>query len=130
MGSDGSTPLILASMTGSDDVVLFLTGIEGVDVDLANKSGQTALYIAVAKRHAGVVKAILSRRRVDVNRRSRERDRHTPLTLASYTGQCNIVQLLLEMEGIDINGRNILGQTALELAVQEGHQDIVELWLQ
>ncbi|TFK25655.1 ankyrin, partial [Coprinopsis marcescibilis] len=128
--SGGSTPLILASMAGREDVVAFLLDIEGVRVNPITKDRGTALFVAVANRHAGVVKTILSKRGVNVNRRSQRLDQDSPLTLASQTGQRDVVQLLLETEGIDTNLRNGRGETALYLAIQKGHQDIVKMLLQ
>ncbi|TFK17232.1 ankyrin [Coprinopsis marcescibilis] len=66
---------------GSKDVVAFMMG----------RWGETALYAAVDNHHAGVVKVILSRRGVDVNRSITTWPRDTPLACASRT------------EGIDVN---------------------------
>ncbi|TFK18488.1 ankyrin [Coprinopsis marcescibilis] len=131
-GSAGSTPLILAARAGSKDVVAFLMGVEGVDFSLTGRLGETALYAAVVNRHAGVVKVILSRRGVDVNRdrATTTWPRDTPLTRASRSGQPHTVQLLLEAEGIDVNAVDADRKTALMLAAQEGHHDIVKILLQ
>ncbi|TFK18480.1 ankyrin [Coprinopsis marcescibilis] len=129
-GSAGSTPLILAAWAGSKDVVAFTMGVEGVDFNLTGRWGETALYAAVANRHAGVVEIILSTRGVDVNRAITTWPRDTPLTWASRNGQRHIVQLLLEAEGIDVNTVNAERNTALMLAVQRGHHDIVKILLQ
>ncbi|TFK17234.1 ankyrin [Coprinopsis marcescibilis] len=129
-GSDGSTALILASMTGSEDVVAFLMGVADVDVNLTGRLEETALFAAVVNRHASVVKAILSRRGVNVNGANAEWFGDTPLTLASHTGQRDIVQLLLEAEGIDVNGVDADERTALMLAVQGGHHDIIRMLVQ
>ncbi|TFK25653.1 ankyrin, partial [Coprinopsis marcescibilis] len=126
----GSTPLILASMAGREDVVAFLMDIEGVNVNMGTRDRGTALFAAVANHHAGVVKIILSKRGVNVNRRTQRLDQDSPLTLASRTGQREIVQLLLETEEIDTNLQNGRGETALYLAIREGHQDIVRMLLQ
>ncbi|TFK17522.1 ankyrin, partial [Coprinopsis marcescibilis] len=116
-------------MTGSEDVVAFLMGVEGMDVNLTAERGRTALYSAVANGHAGIVKVLLSRRGADVNRATLAWRGGTPLTRASHTGQRGIVQLLLEAEGIDVNGVDSKGNTALALAAQEGHHDIVKILL-
>ncbi|TFK20824.1 ankyrin, partial [Coprinopsis marcescibilis] len=131
-GSQGSTPLILASMAGWEDVVGFLMGVEGVDVNLADRHGQTAMYAAVAHGRAGLVKAMLLRGGVDVNDRAAIElygCDHTPLTLVSMTGQRDIVQLLLEAEGIDVNGAGSDGETAIMLAARNGHDDILIMLL-
>ncbi|TFK17521.1 ankyrin [Coprinopsis marcescibilis] len=129
-GSHGSTPLFLASMTGREYVVVFLMGVADVDVNLTDGCGRTALFAAVVNRHAGVVKAILSREGVDVNQGPTGWLRGSPLTRASHIGQHDIIQLLLEVEGIDVNGVNSEGKTALALAAQKGHHDIVKILLQ
>ncbi|TFK20827.1 hypothetical protein FA15DRAFT_110402 [Coprinopsis marcescibilis] len=129
-GSAESTPLILASMAGREDVVVFLMGVEGVDVNLADQDGQTALFAAVSYRHAGVVRAILAREGVDVNRGTPGWCRGTPLTLACHNGHSGIIQLLLEVEGIDVNGVTSDGRTALMLAAQDGRCDIIRMLVQ
>ncbi|TFK17905.1 ankyrin [Coprinopsis marcescibilis] len=130
-GSQGSTPLILASMAGWEDVVGFLMGVEGVDVNLADRDGQTALFAAVAHHRASLVKAMLLRGGFDVNGAATElyERSHTPLTLGSITGQRDIVQLLLEAEGIDVNGVGLDGETAVMLVAQQGHDDILKMLL-
>ncbi|TFK21921.1 ankyrin [Coprinopsis marcescibilis] len=130
-GSQGSTPLVLASMAGWEDVVVFLIGVEGVDVNLADRRGQTAMFAAVAHHRAGLVKAMLLRGGSDVNRATTQYYGHacTPLTWASMTGQRDIVQLLLEAEGIDVNGVGSDGETAVMLAAQRGHDDILRMLL-
>ncbi|TFK17000.1 ankyrin [Coprinopsis marcescibilis] len=129
-GSAGSTPLILASATGGEDVVAFLMGVEGVDCNLMDGRGQTAMFVAVANHQAGAVKVMLSSGKVDVNRVVPGWRGGTPLTCASRTGQRNIVRLLLEVEGIDVNEMDSYARTALALAVQGGYSDIVRLLLQ
>ncbi|TFK25936.1 ankyrin [Coprinopsis marcescibilis] len=128
--SAGSTPLILAAIMGSEDVVAFLMGVEDVDVDLTDDRGQTALFAAVVNHHAGIVQAILSRGGVDVNRATPGRLAETPLTHASRTGQRDIVQLLLGAEGIDVNAVDSYEKTALALAAQQGHHDIIRVLVQ
>ncbi|TFK17780.1 ankyrin [Coprinopsis marcescibilis] len=131
-GSQGSTPLILASMAGWEDVVAFLMGVEGVDVNLADRHGQTAMSAAVAHHRAGLVKAMLLRGGFDVNYGAATElygCDHTPLTLASMTGQRDVVQLLLEAEGIDVNGAGSDGVTAVMVAAQQGHDDILRMLL-
>ncbi|TFK19421.1 ankyrin, partial [Coprinopsis marcescibilis] len=129
-GSAGSTPLVLAARAGSQDAVAFMMGVEGVDFNLTGRWGETALYAAVLNRHTGVVEVILSRRGVDVNRAIATWHKDTPLARASCSGQLHIVQLLLEVEGIDVNAVDADQKTALMLAVQEGHHNIVKVLLQ
>ncbi|TFK16824.1 ankyrin [Coprinopsis marcescibilis] len=114
-------------MMGNEDVVAFLMGVEGVDVNLKDRGGQTALFAAAANHHAGVVKAILSGGGVKVNEATEGIYGSTPLTHASHTGQHDIVQLLLEAEGIDVNrtkGINFRGP--LDEALNEGRIDNIE----
>ncbi|TFK21926.1 hypothetical protein FA15DRAFT_623215, partial [Coprinopsis marcescibilis] len=125
-----STPLILASMGGREDVVSVLLDVDGVDVNLTDGHGRTALLAAAVNHHVGVVKAILSRGGVDVNRAPPFWPRHAPLTCASEKGQHDIVRLLLDAEGIDVNGADAMGRTALMLATQKGHHDIIRMLVQ
>jgi ankyrin repeat protein len=48
---------------------------------------------------------------------------------ASWNGHTDVVQELLKHDGVDVNHRNVEGETALMLASCQGHVDIVEALL-
>ena len=49
------------------------------------------------------------------------------LSHASSNGHREVVQLLLGVEGIDVNMKTSSGYTALTLASMRGHKEIVQL---
>jgi ankyrin repeat protein len=62
----------------------------------------------------------------DVNIQTQSGRVLTPLLLASYGGNKEIVELLLA-NGAEINVKNDAGDTALDIAKQRNHTEIVEL---
>jgi ankyrin repeat protein len=48
------------------------------------------------------------------------------LQCASFNGALEAVRLLLE-HGADVEKKDIYGQTALQVAAEEGHDEVVEL---
>ncbi|WP_406831117.1 ankyrin repeat domain-containing protein [Wolbachia endosymbiont (group A) of Bibio marci] len=56
--------------------------------------------------------------------------KHTLLHLAAEEGCTEIVKVLLQAKGIDINAANEFGQTPLHLAAEEGHTEIVKILIE
>jgi signal recognition particle subunit SEC65 len=53
----------------------------------------------------------------------------TPLSWAARNGHSEIVKLLLEKDGIDVNSMDNYGRTPLSRAAENGHLDVVKLLL-
>lgn len=53
----------------------------------------------------------------------------TPIMIAATRGEANIVALLLD-HGVDINGQDPMGMTALAQAAYAGHTNVVDLLIQ
>ena len=60
---------------------------------------------------------------------TRDSDKLTPLMLSSSKGNLSIAKMLLRQKGIKLDFQNISGETALHLAVQNSHTQIVKLLL-
>ncbi|TFK25658.1 hypothetical protein FA15DRAFT_617116, partial [Coprinopsis marcescibilis] len=127
MGSAGSTPLILASMTGSEDVVAFLMGVKGLHVSSTDLLGHTALFAAVANRHASVTIIKLGST-LDIN--AKDANGRTALAHAVSRGSREIVTMLLEVKGVDCNCVDTRGWTPLMIAVESGRDAVVALLLE
>eukprot|EP00931_Biecheleriopsis_adriatica_P073066 TRINITY_DN47426_c0_g1_i1.p1 TRINITY_DN47426_c0_g1~~TRINITY_DN47426_c0_g1_i1.p1 ORF type:complete len:407 (-),score=91.02 TRINITY_DN47426_c0_g1_i1:9-1202(-) len=121
---NGNTVLLQAAMTGSMDVVIELVPtveVEyGVDLDMQNNNGNTALIFAVRNNHVDIVKVLLDfRASLDV----RNNKCMTPLMYAARAGQADLVQLLVQ-NGADLNLQNSDGDTAIMLSLLRNRWDI------
>jgi ankyrin repeat protein len=146
----GSTVLHIASFYGHEEIMKILLKQDGIDMNVVNNDGSTALMIAIAKddkkiteNHISTVKLLLDKG-VDVN--VVNKDGSTALTFAITEGHISIVKLLLD-KGIDVNARYMgkllnkrtddlnvnanykNGYTALLIASEKGHIIIVNMLL-
>ncbi|EAU87050.2 ankyrin repeat domain-containing protein 50 [Coprinopsis cinerea okayama7 len=110
----GQTPLILASSYGHANTVLRLIQSGKVDLNAVDHSGSTALAVAFAHHHWPVVVHLLQADRIHVN------------TAHKSGYDEDSVDLLLRCENIDVNVKNIHGETALMWASYQGHSIVVE----
>lgn len=101
-------------------VKLFLAA--GMDPNVKDRYGGTALRYAAAKGHLEVVRALLDQG-ADVN--VQDSDGFTPLRYAVYYGHTEVVRALLD-KGADVNVADKWGWTPLMIAPQ-GNLDIVQL---
>ena len=85
-------------------------------------SGYSALWIASAKGHLGIVKALVEAT-ADVNWGNK--NDATPLLVASQQGELEVVQALLGASA-EVDKVNVDGATALSVASQAGHLDVVK----
>ncbi|MGB6307052.1 MAG: quinoprotein dehydrogenase-associated putative ABC transporter substrate-binding protein [Steroidobacteraceae bacterium] len=88
----GYTPLMLASIAGSPELVTSLLG-RGAKINAANPGGVTALMIAVAGNHSTLA-ALLVKSGADVNARSE--DGRTALSIAQENSNDAVIKLLQE----------------------------------
>ena len=91
----------------------------------------TLLHLAAREEGIAldIAQAILSCGCIPINSQILD-DGRTPLYIASYYGQVNMVKLFLEQEGINVNIRekNIM-YTSLRAAAKNGHTEVVKLLL-
>jgi ankyrin repeat protein len=118
----GGDLLCRAAQDGEEKIVdLFLTA--KIDHDACISYDRSALYLA-SGHHGGVMKLLIAAG-ADVNMSDCEGS--TPLMQAVQTGYKTGVEILLKAKGIDINVHNKCEETALSLADQEEHEEIVKL---
>jgi ankyrin repeat protein len=95
----------------------------GVDINLQNHMGQTALHKASQCGHLGTIELILNQN-VDVD--ALDHGGSTPLHLAISNGHLGIAQLLLK-HGASVHTQNNRGETLFQAASARGLQEITEL---
>ncbi|KAF0700108.1 Aste57867_9339 [Aphanomyces stellatus] len=127
------------------------------NVDLTKDGQWSALGAACRYGHPDVVEVLLSKQDIDVNVKfgCREtplmhcsnaavtqlllkhpnihdnnlQDYHTALTSAAWNGRADVVDVLLRQPTIQVNLTNEANETALYVAIQQGHTDSVRLLL-
>ena len=96
----------------------------GGSVNSADKHGFNALHYGCSRGYVRVVGACLEHG-ADL---SSEYGLHTPLILAARHGHVAVVRLLLRA-GVDVDGVDSAGQTALHAAAEAGHRPVLEALL-
>ncbi len=95
----------------------------GIDVNIQNNRGNTALMLAAHAGHVEIVRELLAAPGIEVNKQ--DNNGNTALMEAAYGGDAGIVQQLLKAPGIDVNKQDSNGITALMEAAYGGHVEIV-----
>jgi hypothetical protein len=113
----------LTSAEKGDLVAVNLFLAAGMDPNVKDQYGGTALRYAASKGHVDVVRALLEKG-ADVN--VQDLDGFTPLRYAVYFGHLEVVRLLLE-KGADVNVKDRWGATPLLVAQSRGNLDILQL---
>ncbi len=85
----------------------------------ADETGRTALLWAAWRGRADVVRLLLARKGVEVNKSAA--DGATALMSASQQGHVEVVQLLLARQDVKVSQSDSDGFTALLVASQKGH---------
>jgi ankyrin repeat protein len=108
-------PLSQAVVTRSLPALKFLLERDGIQVDLKDRRGRTALHLAAERGHEEMTGLLVDLGGADVTERD-EYD-HTPL-MASISLDANpaVVEVLLSAEGTEPDARNLMGRTAFSLA--------------
>lgn len=99
----------------------------GVDVNVADKDGWTALHYATYYGRTECVELLLEVPDIDVNKA----DKHgsTSLHEVAYLGNTNCLTLLLESTDINVNTTDKNGATPLHIIAEKGHTECVKLLL-
>ncbi|XP_009623581.1 ankyrin repeat domain-containing protein EMB506, chloroplastic isoform X1 [Nicotiana tomentosiformis] len=98
---------------------------EGLDIDVVDKEGRTALHHAVFGKKEAVISHLL---RKDANPQVRDLDGVTPLHYAVQVGAMQTVKLLIKYK-VDVNVADNAGWTPLHVAMQSRNRDIAKILL-
>jgi len=118
------TPLHAAAQFGHTDVVRLYINVQNVDVNDMDRDGRTPLAWAVFCGHQSVVKILLMSPRVKVNIPD-ALGKFAPLTRASWRGSEQMVKMLAEAKGVEIDKRDGFGMTALMWASRRGDTPVM-----
>ncbi len=116
--------LIKQAEKGNKEVVEMLLK-SGVDPNIQNEYGNTALMWASVNNHKEIVEMLL---KVGVDPNVQSNSGNTALYWASQNGHKEIVEMLLNV-GADPNVQKKSGYTALYWAATEGYKEIIEMLL-
>jgi ankyrin repeat protein len=123
----GVTPLQLAAKTGCGPVVSLLVAA-GASIRCRAADGDTVLHTAVGSNQLDVVKRLLA---AGADPGAASASGHNSLHAAAAAGHCRILQALLAAvaagQGTAGLGAEVLGMTALHLAVEHQHWECVEV---
>eukprot|EP00794_Sanderia_malayensis_P010917 gene10917-12077_t len=120
---NGTTALMLASNCGNESVAYFLIQ-QRANVNIRDKKGENALFHAVEGGHINVVKMLLD---CDADiEASQTYTKLTPLMVAAIEGHAVIFSMLLEY-GANLNARSQVGDTAYNLAMNNGNITIINV---
>ncbi|KAG0136834.1 ankyrin repeat-containing domain protein [Tuber indicum] len=124
----GKGPLSLATRGGHKEVVELLLGHTDISINSTDCHARTALWYAVINGKKEVVAALLANPYLELN----IPDVHNRTTLhwACGEGLSNMVRLLLADERTIYNQSSAVGPAPLDIAVSNGHVEIVRMLLE
>jgi ankyrin repeat protein len=133
----GRTPTIWAAQEGHEMIVKLLLATDKVNSDAKDRNGRTTLLRAlvydpflysspqkVAEKRRAIVNILLSTGHVDID--ARDETGESPLMCLARSGSKELTQLLLDV-GANPDLEDWQGQTALDKAVENGWEEVIEL---
>jgi serine/threonine protein kinase len=118
----GTTALALAATQGDIEMIRTLLA-RGANINVQSDHGATPLMLAVTNRQTDAARFLIEHQ-ADV--RLSNSDGRTALMIAAMHGDAVMCRLLLA-RGADPSGRDESNKTARDYAVEEHHQDVLEL---
>jgi ankyrin repeat protein len=141
--NEGQTPLHMAVEHNHINVVSLLLS-KGASFNLKDSSGNSPLHVAAKNGHKNIAELLISK---GVTIDAMNNMNATPLHKAAYYGRKDVVELLLS-NGADVNAKTWMGvrassivekimgdinfrgkkpNTPLNLAINNGHKDVIEV---
>jgi ankyrin repeat protein len=122
--SNGNNALLYVTEDGNLELAAEFVKVPGI-INLPDNDGYTPLMIAVNQRNLAMVELLLNAADIDVNIPDAKGD--TAIMDATKLEEREIVKKLLTVTDIDVNHSARNGDTLLELAEQNGWDDIVDI---
>lgn len=118
----GTPPLIIASLSGSKEIVQYLLS-KDTDINITDKNGNTSLLSSLLRGNLEIAKIILEKKpKITI----KNKKGISPLLICSANGYYDILEVILSQQ-VDINQQDEDGNTALHFSILGGHEEIVEL---
>ena len=122
------TPLMYACRRGHVAIAMELLD-RGASLNTQSTRGSTAMFEAVIKNRVDVVKTLLARKELETNASQPMILDRTVLMIAAQEQFVSIVSDLLSREDLNINQRDLQGNTALSIAAKSGSSAVVSILL-
>ena len=119
-GYDDSPPLVWAARKGQEEVVRFLLGQEGVDLEERDEFNNTALMVAAGEEHPGVVELLLE---AGADPTARGWVDTTALHRAAYHGLVGVLAQMVE-RGAQVDAQDENGWTPVHMASRGGEEGV------
>ncbi|RZB12768.1 hypothetical protein DRF75_02320 [Ehrlichia minasensis] len=125
----GYNSMHMAALFGDKETVKILAkNATPDDLNLSTSSTPTPLNLACLRGNNDVVRGLVSQPGININQ-SMGLSENTVLHYAVSSGDSALVKRILTRSDVDVNRANVLGQTALHLAVEGGNPQIVNYLL-
>lgn len=116
-----------AAQQGDEEKIDALLEQEEVNVNNGDRFGFTALHLAAAHGHLGIVRKLIM---AGADARASTRlDKYTPLHSAAEGGRIHVVRYFVIERGLSLEV-DAMGDTPFHTAAQEGHHDVVQFFSQ
>jgi 26S proteasome non-ATPase regulatory subunit 10 len=116
------TPLHSASSAGHTNVVASLLAF-GASPNAANRNGQRACHYAASKGHMEVLKKL---KHAGADCDVCDKTGATPVHRAASCGNVDVIEFLVnECENVNLESKNVIGQTPLIVACEAGQDEAV-----
>lgn len=117
----------------TNDIAKFLLQLPGIDINIENRVGHTALSVALQNRNSHLSDRLLQTNSIDVDTHIEAAEQQKLLLnlwfAGADAGNLEVIQKLISK--VDINAQSQFhGSTALGEAVRRGHENLVKLLLQ
>tara|TARA_A100001015_G_C15041416_1_gene739892 strand:+ start:1390 stop:2310 length:921 start_codon:yes stop_codon:yes gene_type:complete len=119
------TTLMMSCHFGHTELVRYLLGCDGINVNMEDGLERTSLLLACSTGKIEVVKLLFAHGDVNVNKR--DRYLRTALHTACRYGQIEVVKKIISHPKCEVNKIDLHGMTAYNVAATEGYGEIAKL---